>query len=1134
MTSPTSDSDAKKVEFLEKINQVIDLCIDNGFYEKIKEIVPDNALSDGDTLRQLRSDKPPETFCLGIAPYPVKQVWMLQDLQGIYPINYSRKTLKLRGRLFRPWSCLIWAKLVRAELHRKNRYPWLGLYEKVTLYLEEKIGLCHCEELSNRSNYLEPMFDITLLNYLMELSAASWGEASLGYAERARTLSNKVLKIEHGEDSNRREDREKYGHPYDRWIWYNRGIAYQHTRRHQDAIGEFSEVIDKFFNKYRDFPDNESVDAYIEFLLNILTGIIQTAEIYIQGQLAYHALTYLDDNKDLKAWLKKGSNEFKNIGIVHNVAKQLEIRIKLLRLEALLRIGYLKESEDIIENLHPVIESNFVNSVQYNEIPEYDPSQPISIFQVRFIERKVFWYREEAIRLLAVIGQKKISDDLKKEQVPGNIKSELKTLIHRINMVKDRYWPFVQCNPQDRNVYFSYGAQLLNIGMKTVIELVKQDHWYWSNEGTKLLIAVLDLYEEYRKFLPDSEHKPQKGAKKLIVLEDLRSDDLFDIVGGLNDFYDNIIFINLYKKSMDAEVSRKVRIVRRVIRHAKGKGYYASVKNDHFQLLRALDKWDQKFGEHQNIEALSRCNRRVKWIPFDSSSEKDCSECLDEKQKKAFEELLTCCDTIKPNDHSDSKNHDENDNKLYRDDYENIMTEAEEHFSKHLKDNSSHLPEKKLLHFVGLQRWNSLTPAQGRSVGGGYFIYHTDDRGKVDLGIAIDPGFDFVRNLFRQGFSIRDIDIILISHAHPDHLWDFESIVQLLYDLSLKKNIGNRYHRINVILTQGVYQRYGHVIENHKLRWFIEPLVIDLHKDPDDKGFSFRENLEEKTEAQPNRWNLILPASFDSEKKNNNSEKKRCEIEQVTIEPTYAYHDDYSRISDSYGFKIIFEKNGKPFRFGYTGDTKWVGDDLYNNKCPVGNGISCETNLDKCERWKNVADQYRDCRALLIHLGSLIDHKNDCNFANYNAKKCVNLIREKNHPYLPGIIRFLKEITKEASDSQTQKLILVGEFGEELRGGIRIDIVKRLKNMLQNKMPILPVDVGLDVLLWEREYQFICALCNKSKSWEKVEYERYGYDEAIFYVCRTCHKAFPNDVRQDRYRKLYDVGRELTVLPNQS
>jgi len=185
--------------------------------------------------------------------------------------------------------------------------------------------------------------------------------------------------------------------------------------------------------------------------------------------------------------------------------------------------------------------------------------------------------------------------------------------------------------------------------------------------------------------------------------------------------------------------------------------------------------------------------------------------------------------------------------------------------------------------------------------------------------------------------------------------------------------------------------------------------------------------------------------------------------------------------------------------------------------------------------------QYKECGSLVVHLGSLIDREKKKEFKDYeSAETCFELIREKNHPYLMGMLHFLTQLFK-ITPKNEKPLILMSEFGEELRGKIRFDFVDRLKKAYG--LDILPVDVGLDVLLdcdsseeckdsviskqSDNKPQVWCVQCKHFVALGETNFIHYGHDEALFSVCKTCKKATPHDVLQERLRALYEVGRRL-------
>lgn len=78
-----------------------------------------------------------------------------------------------------------------------------------------------------------------------------------------------------------------------------------------------------------------------------------------------------------------------------------------------------------------------------------------------------------------------------------------------------------------------------------------------------------------------------------------------------------------------------------------------------------------------------------------------------------------------------------------------------------------------------LKRWNSYTPSlptHTKSTGGGYLLTVGAQ------GVAIDPGFGFLRNLSYCGYALDDVNAILVTHIHSDHWSDLEDLLLLKYE----------------------------------------------------------------------------------------------------------------------------------------------------------------------------------------------------------------------------------------------------------------------------------------------------------------------------------------------------------------
>lgn len=129
------------------------------------------------------------------------------------------------------------------------------------------------------------------------------------------------------------------------------------------------------------------------------------------------------------------------------------------------------------------------------------------------------------------------------------------------------------------------------------------------------------------------------------------------------------------------------------------------------------------------------------------------------------------------------------------------------------------------IEFICMRRYSSPfpllpRPSAFRALGGGYFLrLHSGEEGLEPYGVVVDPGVDFVENLYRSGYSLGDIDMIVITHDHVDHLGGLDPLLSLLHVRSeiLSKQKGTKQEEIpdrdklRVLTSASVDMRYADV-----------------------------------------------------------------------------------------------------------------------------------------------------------------------------------------------------------------------------------------------------------------------------------------------------------------------------------
>ena len=189
-----------------------------------------------------------------------------------------------------------------------------------------------------------------------------------------------------------------------------------------------------------------------------------------------------------------------------------------------------------------------------------------------------------------------------------------------------------------------------------------------------------------------------------------------------------------------------------------------------------------------------------------------------------------------------------------------------------------------------LRDWNSYSPVLRRELrsqtgrgpverlGGGYLLIW---RG---YGTVIDPGVDFVTQLYRKGLSIADVDAVIITHCHLDHTRDVESLVDLNYRYNRARGTkpdSEEFRQLRFLLCYTAFMKYGEHLKNSGCC----RTPTQLERDGDAKRIG----------------------------------------EYIDVRAVGAHHRDINgRNNEAVGLVFaLADKCGRVVRVGFTSDTKW-------------------------------------------------------------------------------------------------------------------------------------------------------------------------------------------------------------------
>lgn len=878
--------------------------------------------------------------------------------------------------------------------------------------------------------------------FLNEISAVSEGYLSLGYAEMALSELRKL-------DANWKEITNGVTpimHPYELYALYNKGLIQVHDHTPADA----KKAMETFFEIIRSF-EKDTGETSIEKLKeeysindekdrlkisSVLFWLIYVPTKYILTE----AYSDLNSSHNREQIIKKLFLSFKNLNKKYQISDDSDLTKKI---EKYYKVKF------IIQYMFSKIDSGTIYK-NVIKIPNSVENACLEAFEKYWGKNKEDEPLKEPLRII-----------------------ENKTFINEHSIIKNRLYAVNALylleyakSVKQFNKYESLLKCVFDICSQQIMITATAD---WSDFAVTFLESVIFSLENHKKNKPWPECAGEKGQNK----EKKKNSDCktyWEI--NFQEIYETI-----FKKIKDSEwIPRKRELVEKLMKCQEN-------------ILQQYENWEEEKGESKRNTYLKYQILLIEKILSDEDGrvfKKPWPESEKEKLVKNLTKTIgykKLSDKFKKEKSSIHLDSDENEERQLKEAIESIEAKIKSNDSYTLPQDNDLEPVSKFIenkmncdfytrklrlntetfydhliyqscrpslddHYVltVLRRWQSFTPAlsSGSEVGqkgGGYFVYKTNGKGEIEEGLVVDPGFNFLENFFGEGFSIRDINAILMTHSHPDHSNDFMSIMTLVHEMN---KCGER------VFADGKW-------EKRKLVLF---MTEGCHQ-------NFAEQINRKTDT----FKDIIRVKQDDKEYD-----KKAFLKHFKLKVTKANHDDLTDY-DSVGYVISNEK-GEPL-IGFTGDTQW---------------------------YHGIEEKYKDCPVICMNIGGVVNIFKDENImlsdltqdkdkAYNNIKKI--LLRE-NHLYLPGFYLMAKKFNKK------QKLLIISELCEEMKGGLRTDLAKKISGDI--KIPILSEDIGLTVVLNnnnknKKTGNVFCKICQSEHPPEEIVAVETDKDNAIIYLC---------------------------------
>lgn len=266
---------------------------------------------------------------------------------------------------------------------------------------------------------------------------------------------------------------------------------------------------------------------------------------------------------------------------------------------------------------------------------------------------------------------------------------------------------------------------------------------------------------------------------------------------------------------------------------------------------------------------------------------------------------------------------------------------------------------------VCLRRYSSFfpflpRPAAFHALGGGYLVQVREENSKESFGIAIDPGPNFLENLYRCGYALADIHMIVLTHDHADHIASVDALLALMATRgALGGGPFSNEERLAIVGNESVVERYRFFNEKHPVK--VEP----------------KEGGEPGETEQANRGDAVRVMSFEqfhgiTKKRDLDRRRDAIEDERILVRPDSLRivpiktidHDD-ARGYIAQGFLLTMGKGGRRSSVLFTGDTGRLPRDGSPSEVRTDGGPHLAAGRKSLEKAVDSAD------VVVAHLSSI-------------------------------------------------------------------------------------------------------------------------------------------------------------------